>query len=236
MAVSQRPGDTDGWHIATFGHFGFQFALLNGQQAPLHLGPGIQCRRIDSFQGRNIRHYPALGHCNRLNVKRRGSRQFQELLQLHFGLSNLSTHVHHVVVPLAHLCQQLCQVRLGQTSRFHHHFSAFADDGILREQSAVHPFGLLHIQYLHIELGYLFLDAVGRSLRVEGRHFRVKIGIGDGHLCFATVPHHPLGIDAVAAALHRLVNRRSGNAAIHIVAPCFLKRSVSEPLGQRSAQ
>ena len=149
---------------------------------------------------------------------------------LHLGIGDLCPHVGHVVAAAADLRGQLCQVGLRHLPLTHHLLAAGQDDGVLGKECLVDAHGLLHIEDLHVEGGYLLLDVVGGLVRGQAGGLQRQLGVADGHLSLARIPYGPRRIDAVAAALGGFVAALRGQAGVHIAAARLLKRTVIQGL------
>lgn len=82
----------------------------------------------------------------------------QEFLELALEVLHVALRLHHVVLVLRALGSELGEVGLAHLADAHHLLAALFVLSARGTALLVYPDGFGRIEYLHIELGYLFLQ------------------------------------------------------------------------------
>ena len=205
---AEAAADADGGRFAGPGDVHVHLTALNGQQGTLDLGTFLQSLGVDEGQGGYLFQGLSVGVGGDGDVEVGCFRELEQLLQLEFVVLHQTLGGHHVVFVLCPLGGELCQVGLAHLAYFHHGLAALLVERAGFQALPAHGNGLVGVEDLHEELHDALLDVLGCDLAFHLCLLGCQFTQLDVVAVAVAVPHGPVGIQSVAAAVIDFVDAR----------------------------
>ena len=163
----QRRVYPDSGQALCLGYLQAYIAFFDGYLLGFQLGTSGKSLFVDSLKCRYLPECIALDSRRSHHVELLVVGQFEQFLELALVVLQVGLRGNDVVFVLCTLCGELRQLGATHLSDLHHHLSALLVLCACGKALAADVDGFSRIEYLHVELSYLFLYAVGCSFGLE---------------------------------------------------------------------